>query len=173
MNTDPVLDPWTLLGLARSYAVAPATVQVAHLRRLAALHPDRIADPVRREEAARDVAALNEARDVLLDDERRADRLLALLGGPSKESDRSLPDGYLLEVMELREALEEAAASGDPATRAAVEAQATERRRAHLAEVSRLFAEALPTPDEETLRRIRLELNAWRYVERLRQALEG
>jgi len=166
-----VFDPWVILGLPRVYELERSWIERHHLRRVANLHPDRIGDPVRREEASRTVAILNEARDLLLDDERRADCLLALLGGPSKESDRSLPEGFLLEIMGLRESLEEAAASGDPQRRAAVEAEASQRRAAHRAAVATLFAEACAGSDPAVLRRIRLELNAWRYIERLREAL--
>lgn len=165
-------DPFALLGLERRHDLDRRTIETAHLRRVALLHPDRIADPIRREELQHEVAALNEARELLLDHERRSDRLLTLLGGPSREEDRTLPEGFLVEIMELQEALESALAGSDAAARSAVEGETLERRRRHREQVASLFNAWGAEPDPALLRRIRLELNAWRYIERLREALK-
>lgn len=164
-------DPFDALGIAPCYDIDPAVVRTAHLRKVAALHPDRIADPVRRQESARELASANEASVILLDAERRADALLRRLGGPAKEEDRTLPDGFLVETMELREAMEEATASDDPSRRAAFAALVADRRRGHHEAVGVLFARATASPSPELLTLVRHELNAWRYVERMAEAL--
>lgn len=169
-------DPFAALGLPRRYDLERKAVELAHLRKLALLHPDRIADPVAREQAGHQMAAMNEAKTILLDDERRADALLRLLGGAAKESDRSLPEGFLVEIMDLRERMESAMAGGDPAAREEFEELAEGRRAVHRAAVAELFATILGEEAgdaEDAKRRIRLELNAWRYVERMREALRG
>ncbi len=158
-------DPFDLLGLPPTFDLDRAAIDRAYLSRAAAVHPDLAAgDP----EAPRRSALLNRARSILSDPESRAAALLARLGGPSKESDRSLPDGFLAEILEVREEIEAAARSTDHAARARWEAWADERRAAHIAEISRLFA----APDAPPLRAIRMELNAWRYVERLIEQLD-
>lgn len=100
---------------------------------------------------------------------------MARLGGPAKEQDRSLPDGFLLEMMEVREAIEHAQASGDPREVERWRAWANARRADYTRRVRGLFQRhaAAGRGVEEALRsEIRKELNGWRYVERLIEQLE-
>lgn len=73
------------------------------MRRVALVHPDVGG-------GAADAALLNDAYKVLLDPLARADALLIALHAPVTDA-RALPDGFLLEMMELRERLD--AADGD------------------------------------------------------------
>ena len=82
-------------------------------------------------------------------------------------------DGFLVETMELREAMEEATASNDPARRAEFETLVADRRSGHQDAVAALFLRALTEPSPDALTLIRHELNAWRYVERMAEALRG
>lgn len=134
-----------------------AAVNRAYLARSAALHPDRAAGDA---DAPRRMAELNEAKRVIEDPERRANALLARLGGPSKEQDRSLPDGFLMEMMEVRERMEAEGA----AARGTWEAWAKERRREAVEEVGAMFREG-------RLGEVRRRLNAWRYIERMMEQL--
>lgn len=165
-------DPFALLGLARSFAIDAKQVQRAYLKRVSSLHPDRETDPIRQAEVAREAAAVNDARRTLLDDEARANTLLDLLGGPAKEDDKSLPDGFLMEMMEVREDMEQAIASGEEAERARVMDWAAEQRAGHIARLTPLFASAAEQPTDEVLAEIRRELNAWRYIERMIEQLD-
>lgn len=106
-------------------------------------------------------AELNDAKEVLLNPESRANALLELLGGPGKSEDRSLPDGFLLEMMEVREAVE----SGEGKDSGEWRAWAMERRREH----ERCVADAFESHD---LRGARRHLNAWRYIERMIEQLD-
>lgn len=106
------------------------------------------------------MAELNEAKRVLEDPERRANALLAKLGGPSKEEDRSLPEGFLMEMMEVREQMEEDGAAG----RGKWEEWAKERRGEAIEEVGAMFR-------ERRLAEVRRRLNAWRYIERMMEQL--
>src|SRR5262245_27211412 len=117
--------------------------------RAAAVHPDLAAD----EEADR-AAGLNKARATLEDPERRAGALLARLGGPGKSEDKSLPAGFLMSIMETREAVEEALGSKDPSARARWEAWAQEQRGEHQRRVASLFAAVGDSRDAATLRAI-------------------
>ena len=167
-------DPFSILGLPPGFDLDPAAVERAFLLRVAAAHPDRVvdddpagpADPEANADAEARVAQVSLARETLLDAERRAVALLALLGGPGGSADRSLPDGFLQEMLEVREAMErEIAAEGDPA-RQRWGRWAHERRQGHVERLRGWFNAASPP-----LAEIRRELNAWRYVERLLEQL--
>ncbi|QYK48072.1 MAG: hypothetical protein KF838_14935 [Phycisphaeraceae bacterium] len=174
-------DPFDILGLPPRFDLDAQAIRRAHLARVASIHPD--SQPRQNEsgsdhqiqtedEISRSAAALNAAKRTLEDPERRANVLLKRLGGATKEEDRSLPDGFLPAIMELREGVESALASKDPVQRRAVEADAASRRDASIARVTDLFRTAVLEPSTETLRRIRVELNAWRYIERLIEQLD-
>ena len=146
------------------------------LKQSAMLHPDRIRDPLERMDAADRLAELNDARLTLADDERRANALHALLGGPSARDDQSLPDGFLMEIMEVREAMETALSDEGDAGRSRFESWAQDRRVQHLSAITTGF-ETLESLDSETdrsaaLRAVRVELNAWRYIERMIEQLD-
>lgn len=160
-------DPFELLGLPPRFDLDVAALQRAYLIRSAAAHPDLAEDLA----AAADSAALNRARQQLEDPESRADALLARLGGPSREADRSLPDGFLMEIMEVREQLESALAARDPVAVARWHDWATAERVRHIAEVGARFAALSNPPDPASLRQIRQSLNAWRYIERMLEQL--
>ncbi len=130
-------------------------------------HPDANADS----EADLVAAGLNEARGVLVDAEKRANALLALLGGPGKEQDKGLPAGFLARVMELREAVEADLAADAAAARERWSRHAREQRDAHAAAVGAMFAALSKPPAAAELVAIRRELNAWRYSERLIEQL--
>lgn len=134
-----------------------AAVNRAYLSRSAALHPDLAAGDG---DAPRKMAELNEAKRVVEDPERRANALLARLGGPSKEEDRSLPDGFLMEMMEIREHME----ADGAAARGKWEEWAKRRRGEAIKEVEAMFREGKRME-------IRQRLNAWRYIERMMEQL--
>jgi len=161
-----VRDPSEVLGVERRFDLAESEIVRAWLRGSAGSHPDRGGA------SGEASAALNEAKETLEDPERRADALLRLMGGAGASEDRTLPPELLAETMEIRERLEEAVRSGDEGARGEIEAWALERRAGHEAEVGRLFASVGDPPDEATLRAIRVELNAWRYTERLIEQLD-
>lgn len=162
-------DPFTVLGLPARFDLPPEAVRRAHMTRVAQAHPDVAASDA---DSGRLVARLNSARAELEDPERRASVLLARLGGPSKEQDRSLPPGFLHEIMETREAVEAAVATGDAQEVARWRAWAADQRRNYLAKVGGLFAALADPPAPPSLAAIRVELNAWRYIERLIEQLD-
>lgn len=162
-------DPFDTLGLRPRYDLDPGEVQNAYLRRSAKLHPDLAGgDP----DAPRLAAELNQAKTTLDDPERRADALLVRLGGPTRSEEKGLPDGFLFEIMEIREAIEGAIASGGAAERAKWEAWARDQRAEYVRKVGAMFAAVGPEADRDALRAIRVELNAWRYIERLIEQLD-
>ncbi len=164
-------DPYDTLGLEPRFGITEEQIERAYLERIASAHPDRADD-------APDLgrsADLNEARRTLLNPERRAAALLARLGGPGAAEDKSLPDGFLMEIMETRSEIEqELTDDPSPQTRAKWQAWAEQQRRQYADRVSALFDRAAPgaDPDPAALREIRTLLNAWRYIERLIEQLD-
>jgi molecular chaperone HscB len=160
-----VHDPFAVLGLHASFDIDPGAVERAYLARAAAMHPDVLGD---NDEAASASAQLNRAKAVLLNPEKRANALLELMGGPSKEQDKSLPPGFLAEVMELREQIEEGLERGE---RERWQRWGEEQRAEYAQRVRALFA-AVGAGDAPGLQGIRTALNAWRYIERLIEQLD-
>jgi DnaJ-domain-containing protein 1 len=165
-------DPFELLGLPRVFSLAPDAIHAAHLARAAAAHPDIAGDGTSMDDAANEAAALNRAKDQLLDAESRGNVLLELLGGPTKEQDKTLPPDFLMEMMETREEIEGAMGSKDPAQIARWTAWAHEQREALSREVGEMFERMGAAAGPSELRAIRVRLNVWRYIERLVEQLQ-
>ncbi|HWA45561.1 MAG TPA: Fe-S protein assembly co-chaperone HscB [Hypericibacter adhaerens] len=107
------VDAYTRLGFEPRFDIDPAELDKRYLGFQRNLHPDRFARKSPREKAIAESQAmsLNEAYETLKDAVRRAQALLARAGiaSPVGES-RTIEDRELLmEAMEVREALEEAA----------------------------------------------------------------
>jgi len=174
-------DPFTLLGLTPAFDLDAGELQRRFLDRVARLHPDVAVKKPEGEEYSGDseveAARLNDARAVLADPEKRASALLTLLGGPGGDREKSLPPGFLMKIMEVREQIEEVARSRDPAQVETWHRWARQRRAEFIATVAVLFREVVESSGSERpalrLVEIRRQLNAWRYIERLREQLEG
>jgi curved DNA-binding protein CbpA len=174
------MDPFDTLGLAPTFSVSAGEISRAYLQRAALVHPDLDispepgADADEPAEGSTDAAeVLNRARAVLLNPELRAGALLARLGGPGPE-DRSLPPGFLVQMMERREEVEASIASEGVPARARWRAWAAQERSTHMARVTDLFERVHAGDGDQPrlLREIRIELNAWRYIERLIEQLD-
>lgn len=173
-------DAFDILGLPPRFDLPPGLLQSAYLALSAKLHPDAAASDADAEALS---ARLNEAKRVIENPETRADLLLRRIGGPSKEQDRSLPQGFLAEMLEVREEIEAAIAAGDPEKIGEWEDWASQRRKQHVTEVAKLFSNAMTGDADDAggtsaaavgsavepriLKAIRAELNMWRYIERL------
>jgi molecular chaperone HscB len=166
-------DPFDVLGLPATFDLDRGQVERAYFAQSAVLHPDLASGD---EEAQRRMAVINHARRVLEDPERRADALLLRLGGPSREQHKALPPAFLMEMMEIREAVEAAGAEADPEARASQrrswEAWAEAERQKAIGEVAGMFRALAEWPSEGQREEIRTRLNAWRYIERLIEQLD-
>ncbi len=164
-------DPFAVLGLERRFDLDAAAVDRAYLERSAALHPDMLAQhaiaDMGGEEDER-IAELNHARQVLGDPEQRAVVLWKLWGGVES---KDMPPGFLMQMMEVREEIEQAA--GDRAAAEKWERWASARRGEYQMSVGESFAKlaAGSSANAATLKQIKMELNGWRYVERLIEQL--
>lgn len=159
-------DAFEILGLPKAFDLDPAALQRAYLAGAARLHPDMTRGSAGDGELA-DVSDLNRAKAVLSDPERRAEELLAALGGPAKEADKSLPAGFLMRIMDVRTELDGARQSGDAAAVSRWRSWAQEQRAEFVRTVREMFARAAPP-----LAEIRRTLNAWRYIERMIEQMD-
>jgi molecular chaperone HscB len=101
--------PFAAFGLEPAAAIDARELKQRLLRFSRIVHPDfHCSDPARRALAERSTAALNDAYAVLSDDAARYDWLVRHLGGPDQDTERQMPQAFLMEVMEWNEALEEA-----------------------------------------------------------------
>lgn len=160
----PDSDPFQTLGLPVSFDLDPQTVERAYLARVASVHPD-LGSGSSDDEVLSKAAELNLARQTLLNPESRAVALLRILGHVGE--DRSLPDGFLMEMMEVRMDLEAAQASGDMDRLGHWRRWASDQRHAWTERIGTLFREHAQTPGPGPLAEIRRALNAWRYIERM------
>jgi len=153
-----MFDPFAILALPRRFELTDAAIRRAFLAKVQSAHPDAGGD--------QDIGAdLTKPRDTLLNPESRADALLLLLGGPAKDADKSLPPGFLMDIMETREALDAALASKDASELERLNAWAHAQRQNYTEAVAAAFADA-------NLKNVRTTLNAWRYIERMIEQMD-
>lgn len=110
------MDPFATLGLPRRFDVDLAAAEKTHRELSRALHPDKFAQAGASEkrDALSRAVEVNEAWRVVRDPIRRAEALFALAGvavGEGKEP-KADPE-FLMDMMELREALSDARAEKD------------------------------------------------------------
>lgn len=159
-------DHFEILGLPRTYDLDPELLRRTHLAQSLAAHPDRAGDsPDNQAVAQRAAARINEARRVLADPLLRAEYLLELAGGDSAASDKSTPPDVLSQTLMLREEWDEAVAAGDAAAQAGVRRRVFADFESRKIEIAAL-ARRLPA-DADLRRRLRSQLNAVRYQQRL------
>jgi molecular chaperone HscB len=152
------------LGLPRRFSVDPAALERAYLDRSRAVHPDFHTLSTSGEQAASETAAaaVNEAYTTLRDPFRRAEHLLALLGGPSAADLKEIPPAFLMGMMDLREQIEQAST----AEKERHEAEVRARYDAVFAGIDKLFA-------QNNLVAVRKELNAAKYLKGLLRDLRN
>ncbi|MGZ3420913.1 MAG: Fe-S protein assembly co-chaperone HscB [Polyangiales bacterium] len=122
-------DPFATLGLERRFGIDLKQAEARHLELSRTLHPDKHigSTPAERREALSRAVEVNEAWRALRDPIKRAEAILKLAGFESEigETREPKPSGaFLMEVMEAREALDEAKSSKDPAAIAKIVDQA-------------------------------------------------
>jgi len=178
-----VAHPFEILGLAPSFALDPSVLEQRQRELNRALHPDRHAgkSPGERRQALSRAMDINLAYRTLRDPASRAEALFELLGaGSTRESTISDPV-LLMEMMEQREALEEARRADDRTQLDAIGRSMAEREQVVLGRLSEAFAPLLtgsPSPAtssaalrEAQLARARQLLAELRYVRRFAEEI--
>jgi curved DNA-binding protein CbpA len=157
-----VSDPFALLQLPSTFTLSSDALDLAWMRASATAHPDAGG-------SVDHAAQLNEARELLANLESRANLRLNMLGGPGADQDQRLPDGFLMEMLELRETIDaEIETEGAPAIERWKNWVDAECQKAYTKITPVLDAESAP---EEARTEVRLVLNQVRYLERLREQL--
>lgn len=168
-------DHFARFGLPRTIALDEKDLERRYLMLSRGLHPDQFAvrgteDKLLAEQLS---AHVNDAFSVLKDRFRRAEYLLELEGGPQRAQEKRTPAGFLAEMLEVNEQIEEARGALDDSARkqmASLRAEITKRRDAFLAEVAQAFA-SLPAQGDlrrpGVLLKVRERLNACAYLEGL------
>lgn len=112
-------DPFTLLGLPRSFEIESDVLEARYLALAEEVHPDRfVGGTLAEQRAARERSArVNEAYRVLREPVRRAEALVKLGGLDLDSSDRergapAMGQAFLVEMIERRETVAEARALG-------------------------------------------------------------
>lgn len=162
------MDPFATLGLARRYDLDPAEIERRYRELQRTLHPDRHvgAGASQRRMALGKAVEVNEAYRTLRDDQKRAESLLSLLGGGSRELHEQADPELLMEVMELREALGDAKAARDAKrVRALAERVSSEQRQARAA-LLEAFGALGTAPDAASLRPAARLVSRLKYYER-------
>jgi molecular chaperone HscB len=110
-----VADHFTLLDLPRRFDLDNAEIHRKFLALSRHAHPDFHADdtPEVQQLHLQVSAALNQAYRTLKDPAARAAYLLTLFGGRSSAEDKSVPDGFLGQMMMMQEELADALSDGD------------------------------------------------------------
>jgi hypothetical protein len=156
-------DAFATLGVPARFGISERELRAAWMRRAAGAHPDA--------SGAVDLsAALNEARAICADPIRRAFALLELRGAPAVDL-RSMPQEFLLEMMELRERADLCA--GDRTATAELRGEAAARRDAALGDIASLLDDAdAQRIDEARARRVVGAINVVRAFERMIEQLD-
>jgi molecular chaperone HscB len=164
-----MIDLFERLGLPRRFSIDAGEVERRYLARSRECHPDLHGQSTDAEQAAalERSASLNRAYATLADPARRAEHLLALLGGPTAGQEKSLDQTFLMEMMETRERMDELRAVGGDLRE--LEAELERRYERTLSDVAGRFEN--PGPGE--LVAIRRGLNAARTIQSLLRDLRG
>jgi molecular chaperone HscB len=160
-------DPFDLLGLPPRFDLDEADLHRRYLAASAQTHPDRFRDPLDQADAAERAAHINAAHRTLKDVEQRAWALLRRLrprNPAAAQDDQKLPPDLLMEMMEIRERLDDAVARNDAAALTQMRAWAESQRQARLAAIAAAFA-------KNDLQAVPVQLNALRYVQRMREQM--
>ncbi|HET6575103.1 MAG TPA: Fe-S protein assembly co-chaperone HscB [Fimbriiglobus sp.] len=167
-------DHFERLGLPRRFPVDLAAAEREYLARSRAVHPDfhQLGSAAEQRASLELSAALNEAYSTLKDPARRAEYLLALHGGPTAQQAKDLDQAFLMEMLDLRERIEQARASADRAGVAAIEGELAAMQADRVRQAAGLFdrLDELPLghPDRpRVMAEIRRGLNAVKTIQSL------
>lgn len=165
-----------ILGVPRRYHLSDEEMERAFHERSRVLHPDRHmkADPQTRVKNALATSQLNEAYRTLKNGTKRAEYLLKLEGIElsDERSGHKVDPAFLMEILELREALAEARGDGDAARVTSLGAEVKARRDEVLADVDAGFSR-YEAGDRGALKGVADALVAERYFKRFLEEVEA
>ncbi len=149
-----MVDPFETLGVAATFDVDLPSVEKRYREMARVLHPDRhvAGAPADRRIALGKAVEVNEAWRLIRDPIRRAEALLRRRGVKVEEGKEPKADPeFLMEMMEQREALAAARASGDPAEVEKLATQIRAREEDVLVRIATAFVSSGPLDNVLTL----------------------
>ena len=164
----PWADYFALLGLPRTYAIDEKKLNTSFRAIARGVHPDRFAAAPEEVQtlATRLSAEVNQAFHVLSDPVRRAGYLLELAGGPSPAEMREVPGDFLVDVLMLREEIDQAKTAADDDALQRHRESISARRQETLRQIAAL-AKSSADLDEPRRRVLRQLLNSMKYYDNL------
>ena len=170
-NPSP-FDPFQCIGITRNFAINETALDDALIEASLRWHPDRWVQGTAQEQkqAEKNMAQINRAFGILKDPLLRAEALLTLFGAPLPTgTDKSASQGFLMEMMELKEEAESAAKNPETLSRfrtrlLTLEVQALE-------ELRPTFESLQEDLVADTLSTVRGQLNRVQYLRRTREGL--
>jgi molecular chaperone HscB len=162
------MDPFSTLGFPRRYEIDMHKLETSYRELQKALHPDKHAgaSASQRRMSLLRAVEVNEAYRVLKDDMRRAEALLLLHDGGKPREHGSEDPEFLMEVLELREALGEAKQAKDLARVRRMAADITERAVQARAALVQAFDAVPASPDAAELARVSGLIGRLKYFRR-------
>lgn len=173
---NPDLDHFERLGVERRYAIDRDAVVAAHRTLQRRLHPDRFVGKSAQERrlSMEHAAALNDALRTLSDPVERAEYMLAGLGVDLQaegEGRVRLAPAFLMEVMEIREALGELDGTDAHVERAQVGRDVAARFEATVSALGEALDADAP-PDDGALEALAQRAAQLRYLRRILEEVE-
>ncbi|MBN4061234.1 Fe-S protein assembly co-chaperone HscB, partial [bacterium AH-315-I18] len=168
-------NPFTLLNLPVTFDVDAKALHRAFLQQSSANHPDRFIDPLKQADAADRTAVINKAYQTLKSPFDRATVMIHLLSEDPVDDSKQLPANLLMEMMEIREELEDAQANKNSAELKRLQQWAKDQEKNYLLTLKQVLdqATALPASDRKaSLSKAIEQLNALRYIQRMLEEFE-
>ena len=142
----------------------------AFIQQSALNHPDRFIDPLQQADAAQRSACINKAYQTLKSPFDRASAMISMLNDSPAADTKQLPPNLLMEMMEIREELEEAQTNQNQAELDRLKKWAHDQEDQHMQIIAQSLDQAIQTPaDQRTalLAKATEQLNAMRYIQRM------
>ena len=167
-----------LFGLPVGFALDPKQLDERYRALSQQWHPDKFSGaPAKdRVRALEMTTLLNDAYKILRDPAHRAAYLLKQLGlDLDEEGERThqMEPGFLMEILELREQLDDLRQANDVEGALRMGAQMAEREKAAHAALTGLFAEQQRAPTPERLKKLADQVAALRYFRRFQEEVSA
>ena len=162
-----------LFGLPVSYTIDNTALRERYRELQRSVHPDRYASASQQEQrlAMQGSTFINEAFETLKDPLGRAQYMLRLLGGDIGSDNETIKDtAFLMEQLELREALSEIRSRPDPLDAIA---NLLDTVTGKLNRVIREMASDFENPSDDKLEAIREEVRKMQFLRKLHQEAES
>ena len=167
-------DYFSLMSLPRRFDLSAEEIRQRFLALNRHTHPDfHTEEPAEVQSLSLQIsAAVNDAYRVLADPASRGSYLLELLGGPSAEEDKSVPDGFLPTMMMMQEEIADASGDDNAEELARIRDVLQTQHDGLMRRIEGLFVDyeqavACDFTREELLKELRQQLNAVSYVKKL------